>query len=68
MHLTAKTDSSYFPAVNSLCKLFDSFHTLREPVFRILLRPARMWKKQWIFFGYDVADLSGFFHKKKFYS
>ena len=68
MHLAAKTDSSYFLAVDSLCEFFDAFHAFSKPVFRVLLRPARMGEEQRIFFGYDVADLSGFFHKKKFYS
>ena len=50
VHLTAKTDSCYFFAVNPFCELFDSFHALGEPVLRILLRPARMGEEQRIFF------------------
>ncbi len=38
-------NSCYLRSVDILCQLFHTFHTLRKPVFRFLLRPARMWEE-----------------------
>ena len=62
VHLSAEADACHLRLVKAFGQFLDTFFALLPPVFRFLLRPARMRERKRIFAGYNIHDFSGTVH------
>ena len=67
MHLSSEADSLHLAFITVCGQFSDSFHTLSEPVFRILLGPSGMREIQRVFPGYDFTYFPIFIHQQQLY-